>query len=217
MPAHFTIGPVTVGKPLPFRGEERSAIVKQAADGPVSVGPLGLAGDDQADKVHHGGVDMAVHHYPTDHYAHWGLFLDGHPLLMATGAFGENISTIGLTESDVCIGDIFRLGSALVQVSQGRKPCWKIDHKFGRKGITAKVVKTGKAGWYYRVLEPGMVERGDTLERVEQPHPEWSVARTFRLIVAGGHKQDRTAIEQLATLEPLSADWRAKAAKFAAM
>ncbi len=90
----------------------------------------------------HGGPDKAVHHYPADHYPFWRSELAGHPLLVAPGAFGENISTLGLVEADICIGDRFRLGSALVEVSQGRQPCWKLDHRFGNAAMTAQVVAT---------------------------------------------------------------------------
>ena len=202
----LTLGPVMLGTPVPFRGEEMSAIAKRPASGPVAVGPLGLAGDQQGDKIHHGGVEMAVHHYPHDHYAIWREELDNHELLAAPGAFGENISTDGLTEDSVWIGDRFRLGSALVEVSQGRQPCWKIDHKFQRKGITARVLQTVRCGWYYRVLEPGTVAEGDDFELVERGHEGWDVARVFRAMFY------KTApIEELvgaAHLTALTQNWR---------
>jgi len=207
----LTLGPVMTGRAVAFRGEERSAIAKEPAVGPVAIGPLGLAGDEQGDRVHHGGVDMAIHHYPLDHYPDWRDELGDHALLAAPGAFGENISATGLTEADVCIGDRFRLGTALVEVSQGRKPCWKIDHKFQRKGMAARVVETGRCGWYYRVIEPGTVAEGDVLEQVERGDGGWSVARVFRLIVGGEHKQDPAALAELAALSALSATWQAKA------
>lgn len=205
----LTLGPIMVGTPVPFRGEEASAIRKQPVNGPVAVNPLGLAGDEQADKVHHGGVDMAVHHYPHDHYPAWREELDDHPLLAKAGAFGENISTDGLTEDEVLIGDRFRLGSALVEVSQGRQPCWKIDHKFERKGITLRVLQTVRCGWYYRVLEPGTVAEGDTFELVERGHEGWDVARVFRAIY---HKGATTReLVGVAQLTALSQEWRERA------
>lgn len=210
----LVIGPVALGRPAPFRGDEQSAIHRHPANGPVAAGPLGLAGDEVADTVHHGGLDMAIHHYPHDHYPYWDDFLNGHDLLTGPAAFGENISTMGLVEEDVWIGDRFRLGTALVEVSQGRKPCWKIDHKFQRRGITARVVETGRCGWYYRVIEPGMVAGGDTLERVERGHEGWSVARVFRLLLHKG--ADTRELAEAAGLERLSQDWRGKAQERAA-
>jgi MOSC domain-containing protein YiiM len=211
----WAIGPVMTGRAVPFRGEELSAIAKHAVDGPVAVGPLGLAGDMQADLSVHGGVDKAVHHYPHDHYAIWREELDHHDLLRAPGAFGENISTSGLTEEDVCIGDRFRLGTALVEVSQGRQPCWKIDHKFQRKGVTARVIETGRCGWYYRVIEAGEVKAGDALERAEQGAGAWSVERTFRLLIGGGHRAEPEAVAALANLAVLAEPWRHRAVKLA--
>lgn len=209
------IGPVMLGQARVFRGEERSAIAKTPAGRPVLAGPLGLAGDEQADLSVHGGVDKAIHHYPRDHYAGWEAELDGHVLLSSPGAFGENITSSGLTEAMVFIGDRYRLGGALVEVSQGRQPCWKIDHRFGRKGVTARVIETGRSGWYYRVIEPGEVAEGDGLELVERPHPEWSVERTFRLLVGGGHKADLAAVAALADLPVLAESWRTRAGKLA--
>jgi MOSC domain-containing protein YiiM len=202
----FTIGPVMVGPALPFRGQERSGIFKHPAAGRVTIGPLGLEGDEQGDKQHHGGVDMAVHHYPHDHYAVWAAEIGPHDLLEAPGGFGENISTDGLTEEQVWIGDRFRLGSALVEVSQGRQPCWKIDHKFQRSGITARVIQTVRCGWYYRVIEPGAVAEGDMLELVERGYEGWHIARVFRAMFHKG--ASRGELVGVARLETLSQGWR---------
>ncbi len=201
------------GKARPFRGEDQSAIAKHPVLGPVAIGPLGLAGDEQADRVHHGGLDMAVHHYPHDHYESWSMELGGHPLLDAPGAFGENISLDGFTEDSVHIGDRFRLGSALVEVSQGRQPCWKIDHKFARKGITARVIETVRCGWYYRVIEQGMVAQGDKFALEAPGHTDWSVARVFRLLYWKG--ADKAELAELAVLRALSQEWRDRASKLA--
>ncbi len=213
----IAIGPVMLGRAVPFRGQERSAIAKSPAGGPVMAGPLGLAGDEQADLSVHGGVDKAIHHYPHDHYPAWSQELGAHPLLAAPGGFGENVTTTGLTEDQVCIGDRFRLGTALVEVSQGRQPCWKIDHRFQLKGVTARVIETGRSGWYYRVLEPGQVAAGDTLELADRPHPEWTVARVFRLLIGGGHKAEPDALPTLAALPPLATSWQARAHKLAGL
>lgn len=206
---------VNLGRAVAFRGDEASAIAKQPATGSVAVTMLGLEGDEQADPVHHGGVDMAVHHYPRDHYAWWRDFLGDHPLLASEGAFGENISCEGLTEHEACIGDRYRLGTALVEISQGRKPCWKLSHRFGDPRVTATVVESGRAGWYYRVIETGAVAAGDPLELLDRSQPQWNVARVFDLIVAGGHKRDPATLRELANLQPLSAEWRKRASALA--
>lgn len=210
-----TIGPVMLGRAVPFRRDERSAIAKRPASAPALAGPLGLAGDEQADLTVHGGMDKAIHHYPHDHYTAWAEELDGHALLSTPGAFGENITTTGPTEDLVCIGDRYRLGRALVEVSQGRQPCWKIDHRFQRAGITARVIATGRCGWYYRVLEPGEIGQGDRFALVERPHPQWTVARAFHLLIAGGHRTDPAAVAALANLAVLAESWRNRARRLA--
>ena len=208
---------VLTGTIAPFRApDEPSAIAKSSRAGPVAVGPLGLAGDEQADRVHHGGVDKAVHHYPYEHYAFWRDAIGDRPLLGSPGGFGENISTQGLLETQVCIGDRFRLGTALVEVSHGRKPCWKISHRFSLPKLTAQFVKTGRVGWYYRVLEPGMVAAGNAIELLDRRLPEWTVERTFDLIVRGAGKHDPAALRALSGMEVLAAAWRVKAVEMLA-
>ena len=207
---------VLLGKVRPFRGDdEPSAIGKLPVTDLVAVGPMGLAGDEQADRTVHGGVDKAIHHYPSDHYDWWRGHLGDAPLLDAPGAFGENISTAGLDETNVFLGDRFRLGSALVEVTQARQPCWKLDHRFGTKGVMAQVVKTRRTGWYYRVLEPGLVRAGDALGLVERPHPEGPLASLFALLI-GGEAKDRPAdLRALRDVPVLAETWKVRRAKLA--
>lgn len=206
---------VLMGKAVAFRGDEPSAIGKLPVADAVSVDAMGLVGDEQADRSVHGGIDKAIHHYPADHYDWWRGQLGAAPLLDAAGAFGENISTTGLDENSVFLGDRFRLGSALVEVTQARQPCWKLDHRFETKGVMAGVVKTRRSGWYYRVLEPGMVHAGDDLELVERPYPEWPLASLFGLLV-GGEAKDRLAdLRALRDVPVLAETWKVRRAKLA--
>ncbi len=203
---------VLTGKVHPFRTpDEPSAIAKLSVAGPVAVNLLGLDGDEQADIVHHGGPDKAIHHYPADHYDFWRSEIGEHPLLAAPGGFGENISALGLIEQEVCIGDVFRLGTALVEVSQGRQPCWKLGHRFGIPALAAKVVATRRSSWYYRVLEPGRVAAGDALALVDRVLPHWSIGRVFGLLVGGDGKREPEALCALAALEVLADPWRKRA------
>ena len=165
--------------PRPFRGAEASAIAKQPLPGRVAITALGLAGDTQADRANHGGPDMALHLYPLDHHAHWRGLLGDHPLLGEPGAFGSNLAVRGLCEADIAIGDTFRLGSALLQVSRPRQPCWKIEHRFGVKGMVAEILRSGRCGWYFRVLEEGVAEAGDRLELHARDPAGISIARVF--------------------------------------
>lgn len=196
------------GKVAPFRGpEEPSAIAKAPVAGPIRVHRLGLEGDAQADLSVHGGPDKAIHHYPHDHYAWWRTAIGDHPLLDGYGAFGENISTTGLTEETVCIGDRWRLGSALVEVSQGRQPCWKLDHRFDGAKVNAACIRGRRPGWYYRVIEEGTAAAGDTMALVDRPYAAWTVARVFGLLIAGDHKTDRAGLEALGEVTALAEPW----------
>lgn len=209
----YAIDAVLTGKARAFRGEEASAIAKAPAAGALHVGFLGIDGDEQADLTVHGGVDKAIHHYPRDHYDWWAGELGGHTLLETSGAFGENISTEGLVESEACIGDRYRLGSALVEISQGRQPCWKLGHRFGVATVPATVVTTRRSGWYYRVIEEGAVAAGDTLELVDRPLADWSVDRAFHLLIGGAGKRQPDALRALAAMDALATTWRARAVK----
>lgn len=203
---------INCGKAVPFRGGETSAIGKLPVSGAVHVGVFGLAGDEQADLTVHGGPDKAIHHYPFGHYAWWRDQLGDEPLLNAPGAFGENIATLGVAETDVCIGDRWRLGTALVEVSQGRQPCWKLDHRFGGASVMARVVTSRRCGWYYRVLEEGTVATGDDMTLVDRPSAHWTVARVFGLLIAGDHKRDRDGLEALGEVTALAEPWQRRRA-----
>jgi MOSC domain-containing protein YiiM len=189
-------------------GRSSSGICKSPTDEALWLSPTGLEGDAQADLRIHGGVEKAVHHYPREHYASWASWSRRADLLGHAGAFGENISTTGWDESNVCIGDVVRLGDALVQVSQGRQPCWKLDVRFGEPGMAREMQARGRTGWYYRVLEPGWVGAGATLSLVERPHPEWPLSRLIALLFA---RDERFAPEwaRAAELPALTERWRA--------
>ena len=206
----WTIEAVCTGTVRPFNGAETSAIAKRPREGIVQVLSEGLAPDEQADRSVHGGPEMALHLYPLDHHAWWRGEIGDHPALDEPGGFGSNIAVTGLLEDHVHIGDRFRLGTALIEVSQPRQPCWKIEHRFGHKGMVARIVKTGRTGWYFRVIESGEVQAGDTLERVAIGAAEWSVARVFRALVAGKATSDEYA--ELSHLAPLTPRLRDKAA-----
>lgn len=201
---------ICIGQSQAFRGEEKSAFLKQAVKGSVQIRTLGIDGDEQADPVNHGGIDMAAHHYPHDHYAWWDEQLGGHELLAATPAFGENLVVSGMTEKDVHIGDQFRLGSALLEISQPRQPCWKIEHRFDRKGMVKSIMKQHNCGWYYRVLEEGEAQAGDVLERTAIGHKDWSVARLFAKLYDKPHQASLDELREIAGLEKLCALWRTR-------
>ena len=195
-----------IGRAKPYtRSGSFSAIDKHLCSGSVQIGTLGLAGDEQGDPRVHGGPDKAVHHYAFEHYAQWREDLGPLPLLQAAGAFGENISTQGLDESNVCLGDQFALGDALLEVSQGRQPCWKLNDRFNVPDMAHRVQATGRTGWYYRVLQPGMAMAGDLLHLNARPHPDWNLRRLNALLF--GRVLDPQALEPALQL-PLVPSWR---------
>ncbi len=155
----------------------RSAIVKEAVPGPLRLGTLGPAGDEVGDHRHHGGAHKAVLAYPSEHYAAWKAegVLDAGP-----GGFGENLALKGLTEEGVCVGDVFELGGALLQVSQPRQPCHTLVKRWGVPDLVERIWETARTGWYVRVLKEGSVQAGQVLKLLERPHEGWTVARVLR-------------------------------------
>ena len=156
------------GQPAPLSDGKISSIDKHAVEGPVRIARLGLEPDTQSDREHHGGEHMAVHHYPADHYPYWREQLPEIERLARPGAFGENIHAGGLTEADVFIGDRLRMGTALLEVSMGRQPCSTLERHFERKDMVRRIVANHRCGWYYRVLEEGSAQAGNTLKLVER-------------------------------------------------
>lgn len=195
-----TISQVLVGKAAPL-GPTLSGIDKRPAAGPVAVGMEGLAGDQQADRLHHGGPEKAVHHYPADHYAAWRRDLGDLPG-WRPGGFGENLSTSGLGEAEVHVGDIWRAGGVVLQVSQVRQPCWKLNLRFHIPDMARRLQDTGRTGWYWRVLEAGTLAAGDRLELVERPCPDWPLSKVLHHLYR--QPLDRGALAELAALEPLA-------------
>ena len=177
---------------------------KQPVDGPLWLGRTNLAGDGQADLINHGGEDKAVLCYAASHYPEWRTALDKPDL--PHGAFGENFTIDGPNEESVCVGDVYRLGDALIQVSQPRQPCWKLAWRWRIKELTALVEYSGRTGWYIRVLEEGEVRAGQELTLLDRPYPEWTIIRGSR--VMRNRHRDPVAAGQLAACEALAVSWR---------
>lgn len=201
-----SLAALLTGKAVPFtRPGSRSAIAKQARQASLAVTTLGLENDEQGDLRVHGGIEKAIHHYPREHYADWATELGEHRLLGRPGAFGENFSTTGWTEADICLGDRIRAGTALLEVSQGRMPCWKLNDRFEVAQMALRVQESGRTGWYYRVLEEGAVAAGAILELVERPHAEWSLKRLSTVLF--NKRVDADVLRECLEL-PLPPNWR---------
>lgn len=159
---------VFVGKVRDYQGSRPSAIAKLQVEGELMLTETGIAGDEQAEKSYHGGTDRALCHYPREHYAHWAQMFPQQAALFCAPAFGENLSTSGLTEKNVFIGDIFRWGDALIQVTQPRSPCFKLNFHFGISDMSTQMQSSGRIGWLYRVIAGGNVSAQALLELVSR-------------------------------------------------
>lgn len=201
------IDALLVGRVAPL-GEQAvpSGIDKHRVERFLFLRKDGLEDDAQGDRKHHGGADKALHHYAFDHYPAWRMEIGNVPVLRAPGAFGENLSTQGLDENMIAIGDVFRLGDAVIEVSQGRQPCWKLSLRFGVFDMAKRVQKTGRTGWYYRVLEEGRVAPDVELRLIDRRSPEWSLRRLWRALYVDTLNYDELAA--MAALPHLPENWR---------
>lgn len=160
-------------------------------------------GDRQADLEHHGGPDKAVCVYSFDHYPYWEEWF-GHK--MEPGAFSENLTLSGVRETEVCIGDTFRAGQAIVQISQPRRPCTKLAGKNGRRDLPGAIHKNGFSGFYVRVIQEGLVKAGDSFELIRR-HPA-AVTVSFANEVVYKIRTDSDSIRRILAVPELSAAWR---------
>lgn len=208
-----TVVSIQTGRIAPLGPEGvASGFVKSPVAGPVRIGRLGLEGDEQADLTVHGGPDKAVYCYSFDHYCRWLDELPRHRLALVPGGFGENLTLTILDEDAVCIGDTFTLGTATLQVTQPRQPCFKLGLRFGDNSLGKHMMQTGRSGWYVRVLHEGTVRTGDTVQFTARPNPGWSVTRFNRFILS--RRDDVRDLTELASLEGLAPEWRSRATEW---
>jgi MOSC domain-containing protein YiiM len=199
---------IQVGRPRAIAGDEPwvTSFFKAAVTGRIQLDTANLDGDEQADLTVHGGPDKAVCVYSADHFAEWRRVLAEREL--GAGAFGENFSVSHMDEDSACIGDVYAVGTAVVQVSQPRSPCWKLAARWNRLDLPRLVLKSGRTGWYFRVLQRGMVAAGDELSLADRPCGEWSIARVNQVSYASGRHKDAAARRALAACPPLAHTWR---------
>ncbi|PEQ57108.1 MOSC domain-containing protein [Bacillus cereus] len=180
-----------------------TGINKKQVKEPVYLSFVKFNGDGQADLVHHGGVDKAVCVYTGDHYPYWEKELNQD---LVYGAFGENITVSGMSEEDVCIGDTFELGQAIVQVTQPRQPCFKLAKKYNIPKLPLYFQETGYTGFYFRVLKEGWVSSVDTLKRLQSDPKGVSVAFANRIMHK--EKQNIEGVKRILEVNALSNSWR---------
>lgn len=184
--------------------EWQTAFAKSPRPGKHWLAYHGFEQDEQADTRHHGGIDKAICVYASEHYPHWRetLNLPNFPF----GAFGENLTTEGLIETELCVGDVFSAGEAMLQVSQPRQPCWKLARHWRIKDLAAQVEQNGFSGFYFRVLRHGHVSAGDALELRQRPNPQWTLQRCNEIMYH--RKDDASAAKELSQCPELAGSWK---------
>ncbi|MFB4321743.1 MOSC domain-containing protein [Priestia sp. BR_2] len=206
----MTMGIVSlnVGKPVTvdYQGKDLSTgIYKQPVEGPLFLSSLNFEGDGQADLINHGGLDKAVCAYPSEHYPYWERSLCKP---MPYAAFGENLTLRGLLEDEVCIGDVYRIGGAVLQVSQPRYPCFKLSQKHGVKDMPARVLNTGYSGFYFRVLEEGRVSADSPVTRLDSQASGITVLEVLRMMKDG--RKDEQGLERMLEIDELASSLKSQ-------
>ena len=205
-PEHW--GPVALFtgglQPLPPEGQ-MTGMFKSRRHAPVRCGVEGLEDDRQGDRRVHGGPDKAVHLYPLGHYRALDALLPATQVTLGAGVLGENLSVDGIDETTVCVGDVFALGPVRLQVSQPRRPCWKISHRLGVDVASRVVAGHGLTGWYFRVLAEGDMPPDGRLELLERPAPDMTLARLWAAEQA--HRPAIDEVRALAAAPGLAAQW----------
>jgi MOSC domain-containing protein YiiM len=198
---------INVGLPREVLANGRTVttgIFKQPVTGRVGVRSLSLDGDGQADLSVHGGIDKAVYAYPHEHYAHWEGELDRRDF--TPGQFGENLTTSGLLEDDVRIGDVLAIASARFEVSQPRVPCFKLALRMELPQFPKLFLKSQRTGFYLRVVQEGEIGPGDAITRLATDPRQMTVREVFD--VAYGESAERAAIQRAMEMPALAASWR---------
>jgi len=206
-PAQLRILATRVGRPTELARANgtsvRSAIAKvEVAEPWLDLDPINLAGDDQADRTVHGGVDKAVYSYPSEHWPFWTAELG---FEAGPGTLGENISTAGLTEEEVHIGDRFTWGEAVVEVSQPRAPCYKFALHVGDPHALKLMVRSGYSGWYLRVIAPGRVESRGAMVRIVHAADAPTVREVF--VTTHDRDPDPAAVRHALSSPALADQW----------
>ena len=202
-----TLLSVQTGRVAPLGPDKvPSGIVKTPRDGGVQVTMLGLVGDEQADLTVHGGPEKAVYGYAASRYPLWAREFPALAERFTAGSMGENLTIAGLDESGICVGDVHAIGSALLQVCQPRRPCFKFALRHDNKLLPKAMVRLGFSGWYYRVLQPGSLRAGDRLALHQRPNPDFPFARLTEIIYHGEPSEDE--LYRMANMPELASQWR---------
>ncbi len=209
LPSIMKIISVNAGRPRIVVHQNRqysTAINKSPLTQPAQITPTGIDIDKQADKKHHGGPELALCCYPNEHYTWAEQHLNA---TLSIPAFGENLTTHGLIETEACIGDIYEINNlspVTIQITQPREPCVTLARKHNSRTLGPAIHETGHTGFYCRVLQTGQIFAGDTLQLIERPNPHWSVHRTMRLMFNKDASQDE--LHEITNLPGISSRWQ---------
>ena len=182
----------------------QTAIFKEPVAGAVAIRELNLAGDQQADLTVHGGSEKAVYAYPAEHYEYWRKQLSD--VSLSWGAFGENLTTGGLREDTLCIGDLLRVGSAVLQITQPRMPCYKLQLRFNRDDMIKRFLVSGRSGFYFSVTDPGNVGAGSRVEVLDRDPHSVTVADITSLYL--GQRRDPELLQRAMNVTSLPKNWK---------
>lgn len=188
------------------REGQRTGIYKRNVPGPARVTFQGIEGDEHGDLRVHGGPEKAVHHYAAEHYARLAQAFPESACALIPGSLGENISARHLCERNVHLGDVFRVGSSLLQVSQPRSPCWKINHRFDADRMSMYVAQERITGWYYRVIEPGVIQAGDCVVLQDRQTDRFSIDQFWQVQLT--HRPSIEDLIELIAIPGLAQDWK---------
>lgn len=192
------------GRVKAYAGIDPSAIGKTHAQGVLTLTPLGLIDDEQAEKRFHGGPDRALCHYPREHYAYWRQLLPQRAEAFKSAAFGENLSTEGMTEDNVFIGDVWQWGGCMIQVTQPRSPCYKLNDHFELADLSVQMQASGRCGWLYRVVSAGAVDAAEPLRLMARTS---TVSVAEAIDIAFGQPFSAALCQRLLSATGLSASW----------
>ncbi len=199
----------------------QTAIDKKPVRERIFLSETGLVGDECADRKHHGGPERALHQYPIEHYAYWlekyGQAVNEHDKYhhsepdcrnWAAPGMGENISSQGMLENNVCIGDQYQWGSAIIEVSQPRSPCFKLNRRWQVENFSVDMQEISRCGWLYRVIQTGFINPEDSLTLTHRPDNAMTIEQVCAIFF--GDPLNPQGLKQLQELSALSNSWRDK-------
>ncbi|MCG8387461.1 MAG: MOSC domain-containing protein [Cytophagales bacterium] len=198
---------IHVGKPreILYQGKSTTTgIFKEKVDGPIRVDRLNLEGDQQADLTVHGGPDKAVYAYPVEHYSYWRTTRED--LIFAPGIFGENLSIEGLNEDEACIGDQYKIGTAVLAITSPRMPCFKLGIKMKDPKFVKDFMQAQRTGFYFKVAREGAINSGDLIEKIKSDPQRLTVNEVVRLYTTD--KENKALLQKAMDTSSLPQDWR---------